>query len=128
MEYPMNPVEYHLKLTIRLWTGAAPSSYSSGSHLRDIWSVPGEAYEPIGIQKFMMLMYSDPLFKSCPAAQNITPNRFYTGGDLQTFHDLYQELLPCGAAGPATSITANIQAVADPAADTAAAKKPAKNK
>jgi hypothetical protein len=124
----MNPVEYHLKLTIRLWTGAAPSSYSSSSQLRDIWSVPGEAYEPIGIQKFMTLMYSDPLFKSCPAAQNITPNRFYTGGDLQTFDDLYQELLPCGAAGPATSITANIQAVADPMAATAAAKKPALGK
>ena len=126
MECPMNPVEYHLKLTIRLWTGAAPSSYSSSSQLRDIWSVPGEAYEPIGIQKFMTLMYSDPLFKSCPAAQNITPNRFYTGGDLQTFDNLYQELLPCGATGLATGITANIQAVADPAAATTAAKKPAR--
>jgi len=82
---------------------------------RDIWSVPGEAYEPIGIQKFMTQMYSDPLLKSCPMAHNITPNRFYTGGDLQTFDDLYQELLPCGAAAPATSITANIHAVADPA-------------
>jgi hypothetical protein len=96
--------------------------------LRDIWSVPGEAYEPIGIQKFITLMYSDPLFKLCPAAQNITSNRFYKGGDLQTFDDLYQELLPCGAAGPATSITANIQAVADHAAATAAAKKPAQGK
>jgi len=33
-----------------------------------------------------------------------------------------------GAAGPATSITANIQAVADHAAATAAAKKPAQGK
>jgi len=124
----MNPVEYHLKLTIRLWTGAAPSSYNSSSQLRDIWSVPGEAYEPIGIQKFMTLMYSDPVFKSCPAAHNITPNRFYTGGDLQTFDDLYQELLPCGAAGTATTITASIQAVADLAAAKPAAKKPVQGK
>lgn len=124
----MNPVEYHLKLTISLWTGAAPTSYSASSRLCDIWSVPGEAYEPIGIQKFMTQMYSDPLFKSCPAAQNITPNRFYTGGDLQTFDDLYQELLPCGAAGPAASITADIQPVADPPAVTAAPRKPAKGK
>ena len=122
----MNPVEYHLKLTIKIWTGASPSSYQPTSQLRDIWSVPAEAYEPIGIQKFMTLMYSDPLFKSCPAAQNITPNRFYTGGDLQTYDDLYQELLPCGAAGPATTITANIQAAADPSVATAAAKKPAR--
>jgi hypothetical protein len=124
----MNPVEYHLKLTIRLWTGAAPASYTSASQLRDIWSVPGEAYEPIGIQKFMTLMYSDPLFKSCPAAHGITPNRFYTGGDLQTFDDLYQELLPCGSAGPASSIAANIQAVAAPAAATPAARKPTQGK
>jgi hypothetical protein len=96
--------------------------------LRDIWSVPGEAFEPIGIQKFMACMYSDPLFKSCPAAQNITLNRFYTGGDLQTFDDLYQELLPCGAAGPATSIAANILAVADPKAANAVAKKPGQAK
>jgi hypothetical protein len=105
----MNPVEYHLKLTIRLWTGAAPSSYSPSSQLRDIWNVPAEAYEPIGIQKFMTMMYSDPLFKSCPAAQNITSNRFFTGGDLQTFDDLYQELLPCGADGLGSSITGSIE-------------------
>jgi hypothetical protein len=124
----MNPVEYHLKLTIRLWTGAAPGSYQPTSQLRDIWNVPAEAFEPIGVQKFMTQMYSDPLFKSCPAAQNITPNRFYTGGDLQTYDDLYQELLPCGASGAATTITANIQAAADPADATAAAKKPARGK
>jgi hypothetical protein len=112
----MNPVEYHLKLTIRLWTGAAPSSYGPTSQLRDIWNVPAEAYEPIGIQKFMTLMYSDPVFKACPAAQNITSNRFFTGGDLQTFDDLYQELLPCGAAGLTSSITGSIEVPPDPAA------------
>ena len=49
----MNPVEYRFKLTIHLWTGAAPAQYASESRLRDIWSVPGEAYEPVGIHKLM---------------------------------------------------------------------------
>ena len=104
----MNPVEYHLKLTINLWTGATPAQYKTTSLLRDIWSVPGEAYEPIGIQKFMHQMYLDPLFGPCPAAHNITPDRFFTNGDLQTFDDVYQELLGCGTVSGATQIAAQI--------------------
>lgn len=104
----MNPVEYHLKLTIHLWTGAAPAQYTSESHLRDIWSVPGEAYEPIGIHKLMHQIYLDPLFGPCPTALSITPNRFFSGGDLETFDNLYQELLGCGSASGSTPIAAEI--------------------
>lgn len=106
----MNPVQYHLLLTIKLWCGAAPDQYTIDSQLRDIWSahVPGLAYEPIGIQRFMFQMYQDPLFGPCPAAHGMTPGEFVTGGDLQTVKSVYVRLLPCGTAPGGVAITAEI--------------------
>jgi len=106
----MNPVQYHLLLTIRLWCGATPDQYTIDSQLRDIWAahVPGLAYEPIGIQRFMYQMYQDPLFGPCPAAHNMTPGEFVTGGDLQTVRSVYIRLLPCGTVPGGAAITADV--------------------
>ncbi len=106
----MNQVEYHLKLTIYLWCGATPAQYSIDSQLRDIWSshIPGLAYEPIGIQRFMYQMYQDALFGPCPQAHNMTPGEFLTGGDLQTVKSVYTRLLPCGSAPGPTSLLSDV--------------------
>jgi hypothetical protein len=109
----MDPVEQHLQQTIRIWTGAAPGSYTPASQLRDIWSVPGENYEPVGINKLMTRIYADSLFKSCMAAHNLTPNRFFTGGDLQTYLDLYLALLGCDPAVQ-SSVTSRSSAATQP--------------
>lgn len=104
----MSPIEYHLTPTIYLWCGASPNGYSVDSQLRDIWSanVPGLPYEPAGIQKFMYQMYRDQIFGPCPAAHNMTPGEFVTGGDLQTVKSVYVRLLGCGV--PPTTITADV--------------------
>jgi hypothetical protein len=106
----MNPVEYHLKLTIYLWCGAKPAQYSIDSHLSDIWTaqVPGLAYDTVGVQKFMQTMYQDALFGPCPAAHNMTPGEFLKGGDLQTVKSVYVRLIACGTVGGAASITAEV--------------------
>ena len=106
----MNPVEYHLKLTIYLWCGATPTQYVIDSQLRDIWAahVPGLPYEPNGIQKFMYQMYQDALFGPCPAAHQMTPGEFVTGGDLQTVKAVYVRLLGCGTLPGGAAIAADI--------------------
>jgi hypothetical protein len=106
----MNPVQYHLLLTINLWCGATPSQYTIDSQLRDIWTahVPGLSYEPSGIQRFMYQMYQDALFGPCPAAHNMTPGEFVTGGDLQTVKSVYVRLLACGTVAAGAAITADI--------------------
>jgi hypothetical protein len=106
----MNPVQYHLLLTIHLWCGATPNQYTIDSQLRDIWSshVPGVPYEPTGIQRFMFQMYQDPLFGPCPAAHNMTPGEFVTGGDLQTVNSVYIRLLACGTVPGGPAITAEV--------------------
>jgi hypothetical protein len=103
-ESDMNPVEYHLLLTIHLWCGATPNQYTVDSQLRDIWTshIPGLPYETNGIQRFMYQLYQDPIFGPCPAAHDMTPGEFVTGGDLQTVKSVYVRLLPCGAAAGAT--------------------------
>lgn len=94
----MNPVEYHLKLIIYLWSGATAQQYSIDSQLRDIWNahVPGLLYESVGISQFMHKMYQDPVFGPCPAAHDMTPGEFLTGGDLQTVKAVYVRLQGCG--------------------------------
>ncbi|MGD0734853.1 MAG: hypothetical protein ABR976_06885 [Terracidiphilus sp.] len=106
----MNPIEYHLKLTISLWCGANPTQYTIDSQLRDIWTahVPGLAYEPVGIQRFMYQMYADPLFGACSAAHNMTPGEFVTGGDLQTVRSVYVRLLGCGTGPIPAQITSDV--------------------
>ncbi len=124
----MDPVEQHLQQTIRLWTGAAPGSYTPASQLRDIWSVPGQNYEPVGINKLMTQIYADSLFGACMAAHNLTPNRFFTGGDLQTYLDLYLALLGCDPAIQSSVASTNLVIAQPPSAKNAAApvKKAAK--
>jgi hypothetical protein len=130
----VNQVEYHLKLTIYLWCGATPPQYSIDSQLRDIWGshIPGVAYETAGIQRFMHQMYQDALFGPCPAAHNMTPGEFITGGDLQTVKSVYTRLLGCGSAPGAAAILSDVSlpfAAVDslsPAKTRPAAKKRAK--
>ncbi|MGO9270301.1 MAG: hypothetical protein ACLQOO_08630 [Terriglobia bacterium] len=97
----MDPVEYHLKLAIYHWCGAAPGQYVVDSQLRDIWAahIPALPYEPEGIRRFHQALYSDGFFSGCPAAQGMIPGEFMTGGDLQTVRQIYNRLLPC-ATGP----------------------------
>jgi hypothetical protein len=94
----VNPVQYHLLLTIHLWCGADPDQYTIDSQLRDIWAarIPGLPYEPSGIQRFMHQMYQDALFGPCSAAHTMTPGEFVSGGDLQTVKSVYVRLSPCG--------------------------------
>ncbi|NYF51083.1 hypothetical protein [Tunturiibacter gelidoferens] len=96
----MDLVEYHLKLVINLWCGAAPSQYTVDSQLRDIWQeqVPNLDYDTYGVPSFMKQMYQDSLFSSCTAAHNITSGELITGGGLQTFSAVYMELTPCASA------------------------------
>jgi hypothetical protein len=81
----MNPIQYHLLLTIHLWCGANPNQYTIDSQLRAIWAahIPGLPYEPNGIQRFMFQMYQDALFGPCAAAHGMTPGEFVTGGERQ---------------------------------------------
>jgi hypothetical protein len=106
----MNPIQYHLLLTIHLWCGANPNQYTIDSQLRAIWAahIPGLPYEPNGIQRFMYQMYQDALFGPCAAAHAMTPGEFVTGGDLQTVRDVYIRLLACGTAPGVAAITADI--------------------
>lgn len=129
----MNQVEYHLKLTIYLWCGATPVQYSVDSQLRDIWAahIPGLAYETAGIQRFMQFMYQDALFGPCPAAHNMTPGEFVTGGDLQTVKAVYGRLLGCGSAPSPTAILSDVMlpfALSKAAQAQTAAAKPAKRR
>lgn len=106
----MNPVEYHLKLTIYLWCGATPSQYSIDSYLPQIWvaHIPGLAYETVGVQRFMHQLYQDALFGPCPAAHGMTPGEFVKGGDLQTVRSVYVRLLSCGATGGVSTIASSV--------------------
>ncbi|HXN97868.1 MAG TPA: hypothetical protein VN881_02275 [Candidatus Acidoferrales bacterium] len=103
----MNPIEYHLKLTIYLWCGANPNQYTIQSQLRDIWNthVPGVNYEPAGIARFMHQMYGDAVFGSCGAAQNMTQGEFISGGDLQTVNSVYVRLQACASSAAAKIAT-----------------------
>jgi hypothetical protein len=103
----MNPIEYHLKLTIYLWCGANPKQYTIQSQLRDIWNshVSGIAYELAGIAKFMHQMYQDVVFGSCAAAQNMTQGEFVSGGDLQTVNSVYVRLQGCASSAAAKIAT-----------------------
>lgn len=139
----MDLVEYHLKLVINLWCGAAPSQYTVDSQLRDIWQeqVPNLDYDTYGVPSFMKQMYRDSLFSSCTAAHNITSGELITGGGLQTFSAIYMELTPCAnapafakailpfAAAASVSDAANTPvATKKSAAKKLSDKKPAKNK
>lgn len=104
----MNPIQYHLALVINRWCGTVPTGYTGDSQLRDIWSgrIPGLPYEPTGIQRFIYTLYQDPIFGLCPAAHQMTPGEFVSGGDLQTVKSVYVRLLSCGTTGP--NLTASI--------------------
>lgn len=94
----MTATEYHLKLVIWHWCGATPDKYVPDSQLRDIWggNVPQVLYEPEGIRRLFVTLYSDPFFAQCPSAHNLRPGEFVKGGDLQTVMQLYTRLLACG--------------------------------
>ena len=55
----------------------------------------------------MYQLYQDPIFGPCPAAHEMTPGEFLTGGDIQTVRTVYNRLLGCGAA-TAPMITAEV--------------------
>ena len=94
----MSQVEDHLKLVILKWCGAVPSDYSEDAQLRDIWNykVPNRDYDTYAITPLISKLYDDDLFKSCPAAQALTPGLFMTGGAIQTFSTLLVDLISCG--------------------------------
>jgi hypothetical protein len=93
----MNQAEYHLKLVINLWCGAVPSEYKLDAQLRDVWAmkVPNLDYDTYAVTRLLSQIYQDPLFKTCPAAQELTPGLFITGGGIQTVNTLLVQLMPC---------------------------------
>lgn len=94
----MDQVAYHLGIVIWRWCRAEPGSYGMGERLGDLWrrAYPTTPrYDPDGILALLPKIYSDPLFVICPAALNLTPGHFVTGGALQTVLDLYNHLRPC---------------------------------
>jgi hypothetical protein len=93
----MNQAEYHLKLVINLWCGAAPAEYTLDAQLRDVWAmkVPDLDYDTYAVTRLLSQIYEDPLFKACPAAQELTPGLFITGGGIQTVNTLLVQLMSC---------------------------------
>jgi hypothetical protein len=109
----VDQVEYHLKLVINLWCGAAPSQYTVDSQLRDIWGpqVPGLDYDIHGVPRLMQQIYQDPLFGPCPSAHAMTPGELITGGGLQTFSSVYMQLFPCANNTPLAAAVLPLKAV-----------------
>jgi hypothetical protein len=93
----MNQAEYHLKLVIKLWCGAAPAEYKLDAQLRDVWAmkVLNLDYDTYAVTRLLSQIYQDPLFTTCSAAQGLTPGLFITGGGIQTVNTLLVQLMSC---------------------------------
>jgi hypothetical protein len=87
----------HLEPILKSWCGA-PTIFPS-DNLETLWTQgpTGKKYDPIGINKLIAAIQSDPFFASCPEAQALQLGHFQNGGEIQKAGDLLNHLCPCGS-------------------------------